>query len=92
MNDILIGTNDTAAVELDPHFGNRQPATRGAAMSRRNGIPGLSFSWKRALGISGAKASLSRKIGIPLTESGLERKLGRSLLRTFFDALFGGRR
>ncbi|WIG55604.1 MAG: hypothetical protein OJF61_001391 [Rhodanobacteraceae bacterium] len=28
VNDILIGTNDTAAVELDPHFGNRQPARR----------------------------------------------------------------
>jgi hypothetical protein len=23
VNDILIGKNDTSAVELDPHFGNR---------------------------------------------------------------------
>ncbi len=30
---------------------------------RRSGIPGLSFSWRRALGISAAQARLSRKIG-----------------------------
>ena len=48
-------------------------------MARRKGIPGLSFSWKRALGISSAKAKLSRQIGIPLTKSGRERKVGRSL-------------
>ncbi|MDX9713971.1 MAG: hypothetical protein RBT37_00935 [Dissulfurispiraceae bacterium] len=48
-------------------------------MSRKRGIPGLSFSWKRALGISGAKASISHKIGIPLTRSGRQRKVGRVL-------------
>lgn len=48
-------------------------------MSRRRGIPGLSFSWKRALGISAAKARISRKIGIPLTASGRQRKIGRAM-------------
>ena len=46
-------------------------------MARRRGIPGLSFSWKRAIGISAAKGRLSRQIGIPLTRSGRQRKVGR---------------
>ena len=47
------------------------------ARKRGTGIPGLSFSWKRALGISQAQAKLSRQIGIPLSRSGRQRKLGR---------------
>jgi hypothetical protein len=48
-------------------------------MARKStGIPGLSFSWKRALGVSQAQAKLSRQIGIPLSRSGRQRKLGRS--------------
>jgi hypothetical protein len=47
-------------------------------MARRRGIPGLSFSWKRAAGISAAKRRLSRTIGIPLTRSGRERKIARA--------------
>ena len=46
---------------------------------KRVRIPGVSFSWKRALGISGAKARLSRQLGIPLTRSGRQRKVGRAL-------------
>ncbi len=46
-------------------------------MSRRRGIPGLSFSWRRALGVSQAQARLSRKIGLPLSRSGRQRKAGR---------------
>ena len=42
------------------------------------GIPGLSFSWKRALGVSQAQARLSRQIGIPLSRSGRQRKFGRA--------------
>ena len=50
-------------------------------MSRKRGtgIPGLSFSWRRALGISQAQAKLSRQIGIPLSRSGRQRKVGREL-------------
>ncbi len=43
------------------------------------GIPGLSFSWRRALGVSRAQARLSRQLGVPLSRSGRQRKLGRSL-------------
>jgi hypothetical protein len=46
------------------------------AKRKSTGIPGLSFSWKRALGISQAQARLSRKIGIPLSKSGRQRKIG----------------
>jgi len=47
-------------------------------MAKRRGIPGLSFSWKRAIGLSAAKGRISRKIGIPLTWSGRQRKIGRA--------------
>jgi len=43
------------------------------------GIPGLSFSWKRALGLSAAKGRLSRKLGVPLTRYGRQRKMGAAL-------------
>ena len=48
-------------------------------MGRRKGIPGLSFSWKRAIGLSSAKAKISRQIGIPLTKSGRQRKAGQAM-------------
>ena len=51
------------------------PRRRGS----NTGIPGLSFSMRRALGISQAQAKLSRQIGIPLSRSGRQRKVGRSL-------------
>ena len=47
-------------------------------MGRKKGIPGLSFSWKRAVGLSSAKAKLSRELGVPLTRSGRQRKVGRA--------------
>ena len=56
-------------------------------MARRKtntGIPGLSFSWKRALGITQAKQQISRKIGIPTTKAGVERKIGNMLLKALF--------
>ena len=48
-------------------------------MSPRRGIPGLTFSWRRALGISQAQAKLSRQIGIPLSRSGRQQKMARSM-------------
>ena len=46
---------------------------------RGPGIPGLCFSWRRALGISQAQAKLSRQIGLPLSRSGRQKKVGREL-------------
>ncbi len=43
-------------------------------------IPGLSFSWKRAVGITSAKQKFARATGIPTTKSGLERKIGSMVL------------
>lgn len=51
-------------------------------------IPGLSFSWKRALGITGMKQSIARATGIPTTRHGLERKIGGAII----NALFGKKR
>lgn len=41
------------------------------------GIPGVSFSWRRAIGLSSLESKISRETGIPLTRSGREKKLGR---------------
>jgi len=46
---------------------------------RKKLIPGLSFSWKRALGITKAKRSIAKATGIPTTKSGRRSKLGRML-------------
>lgn len=43
------------------------------------GIPGLSFSWKRALGVTRARQRFARKTGIPTTRSGMQRKVGRMM-------------
>jgi hypothetical protein len=48
-------------------------------MGRKKGIPGVSFSWKRAIGLSSAKARLSRRLGIPLTRAGRQRKMGQAM-------------
>ena len=46
------------------------------------GIPGLSFSWKRALGITRTKQKIARQIGIPTSKVSIERKIGRMILKT----------
>lgn len=48
-------------------------------MGRKKGIPGLSFSWKRASGLAAAKSKISRQSGIPLTRAGRQRKLGKAM-------------
>lgn len=48
------------------------------------GIPGLSFSWKRASGITQAKQKIARQTGIPTTKSGIERKIGKMILKSIF--------
>lgn len=48
-------------------------------MGRKRGIPGLSFSWKRAVGLSAAKGRLSRQLGIPLSRQGRQRKMGKAM-------------
>ena len=52
-------------------------------MSKRRrsntGIPGLSFSYKRALGITSAKRRFARATGIPTTRSGRRAKAGRMM-------------
>lgn len=43
-------------------------------------IPGVSFSWKRALGVSKVKRDIAKATGIPTTRSGLERKIGGAII------------
>lgn len=49
-------------------------------MTKRSAIPGLSFSWKRALGITRAKQQFARETGIPTSRNGLERKVGSAII------------
>ena len=55
-----------------------------AKRESNTGIPGVSFSWKRALGITKAKQQFARQTGIPTSKAGLERKIGNSLLKLLF--------
>ncbi len=59
-------------------------------MSRRTntGIPGLSFSLKRALGITQAKQKIARATGVPTSKAGIERKIGQTVI----NLIFGKRR
>ena len=47
-------------------------------------IPGLSFSWKRALGVSKMKRDFAHATGIPTTRNGIERKIGNAIINTVF--------
>ena len=47
-------------------------------------IPGVSFSWKRAVGITQVKREIAKKTGIPTTKAGLERKIGHAIIKTIF--------
>lgn len=47
-------------------------------------IPGMSFSWKRALGVTQAKQKFARKTGIPTSKAGLERKIGNIVVKAIF--------
>ncbi len=51
------------------------------------GIPGTSFSPRRALGVDVLKRNIARATGVPLTRQGLERKVGRAVIRTIGKAL-----
>ena len=44
-------------------------------------IPGLTFSWKRAIGLTQSKQKIARATGIPMTKQGLERKIGNAILK-----------
>lgn len=43
-------------------------------------IPGVTFSWKRALGITQLKQKIAREIGIPTSKQGIERKVGKAFI------------
>lgn len=54
------------------------------ARKSNTGIPGLSFSWKRALGITEAKRKIAKETGIPTSKTGIERKIGQKILKAIF--------
>lgn len=47
-------------------------------------IPGLSFSWERAVGLTKVKQQIARKTGVPTTKAGLERKIGSFIINKLF--------
>lgn len=54
------------------------------AKKTNKGIPGLSFSWKRALGITQVKREFSKSTGIPTSKAGIERKIGSTIVKALF--------
>lgn len=52
-----------------------------AKRKSNTGIPGLSFSWKRAVDLSGARQRFARQTGIPTTRGGVEQKIGRIAIK-----------
>ena len=54
------------------------------AKRTNTGIPGLSFSLKRALGITQAKRDITNSTGIPTTKAGIERKIGSTIIKVLF--------
>jgi hypothetical protein len=50
-------------------------------------LPGVSFSWRRALGITGVKQKISRATGVPMTKNGLERKIGSTIIKMLTKGL-----
>lgn len=40
-------------------------------------IPGLSFSWKRALGVTKVRRKIAKASGVPTTRSGRRSKVGK---------------
>jgi len=51
---------------------------------KTNIIPGLSFSWKRAVGITALKQKIAKETGIPTSKAGIERKVGKIILSKLF--------
>ena len=47
-------------------------------------IPGLSFSWKRALGVTRVKREFTKATGMPTTKSGVERKIVSAIIKAIF--------
>jgi len=45
------------------------------------GLPGTSFSPRRAIGEDVLKRTVAKKTGVPLTKSGAERKIGRTIIK-----------
>lgn len=50
----------------------------------KNIIPGISFSWKRAVGITELKQQIAKKTGIPTSKSSIERKIGKTIIDFIF--------
>lgn len=48
-----------------------------ARRKKKSLIPGLSFSWKRALGITSVKRKIAKATGIPTTRQGRRNKLAK---------------
>ena len=47
-------------------------------------IPGLSFSWKRALGVTKVKREFTKATGIPTTKAGVDRRGGGTIINAIF--------
>ena len=51
------------------------------ATKKSTPIPGLSFSWKRALGITQFRQRIAKETGIPTSKAGVQRKIGSAIFK-----------
>lgn len=77
---------DPASIPLNAMhlMGNVAEIHRRNSVMARWGIPGISFSLKRALGLTALRQKVAKAIKVPTTRSGMERKIGRAILDTLF--------
>lgn len=45
------------------------------------GLPGTSFSPRRALEVDVLKRNIAKTTGVPITKQGVERKIGRKIIK-----------
>lgn len=50
----------------------------------KNIIPGVNFSWKRAVGVTELKRQIAKRVGIPTSKGGVERKIGKAIIDLIF--------
>lgn len=46
-------------------------------MAKKKAIPGLTFSWKRALGVTKTKRKFAKFTGVPTTKQGRRNKFAK---------------
>jgi hypothetical protein len=55
----------------------------------RRRVPGVSYSWRRAIGLSGFLNGIARRTGVPTSRSGRQRKVGQFAIKALGVIVLG---